>query len=84
MRLVKVDYIPRQVHDGPRKKVYKFVEDFLKSDMDYAKVVLDPGDYVRPESARQSFIRACKRFGYGVDVETRNGDIYLVRRSAEL
>lgn len=84
MRLVQVDSIPKKVNDVPKKSIRKFLEDFLKSDMDYAKVIFEPGEYVRVEGARQSFIRACKHFRYGIDVKTRGGDIYLVKRGVEL
>ena len=84
MRFVQVESIPKQINDAPRKRVYELLENFLKSDMDYALVVFDPGEYTRLESARQTFIRTCRHFGYGIDVKVRNGEIYLVRRGANL
>lgn len=84
MRFVKVESIPEPIYDAPRKHVYKLLEEFLASDMDYALLILEPGDYVRPESARQTLIRTCRHFRYGIDIKTRNGNLYLVRRGAEL
>ena len=82
MKFIEVSEIPeRKDYDGrPKKPVRKFIECFLLSDIRIARVILEDEDYARPEYARLSLNEACKRYGYPVEVKTRSGDIYLVRK----
>jgi hypothetical protein len=84
MRLVKVNSIPEKNTTHSRLDLIKMIEDFVMSDMDYAKVLLDTGEYSCAEYARSSLGQAIRRTGYPVDVKYRNGEIYLVRRSADV
>ena len=80
MKLVRVEEIPEVVNHTPKKQVNVMLSDFIASDMKYAKVEIEEGEYARIEYARQSLLQVCARCGYRVEVKTRNGEIYLAKK----
>lgn len=80
MKLVRVEEIPEVDKRRSKKMVSEMLANFVASDMKYAKVVLEEGDYSRVEHARHSLLKACTRDGYMIDVKVRSGDIYLAKK----
>lgn len=80
MRFEKIDHIPAKVPTRYKKDTYEMLDRFVKSDANFARVILDPGDYTRLESARQSLKESCQRHNLPVRVITRDGELYLSRQ----
>lgn len=79
MRLMRVEYIPEPTYADSKIPIHDILVDFLSSDMQYAKVIREPGDYVRSESARQTLQQACRRYNFPIKVLTRSGEIYIAK-----
>lgn len=82
MKLERIEAIPETVYGKPKMDLRGLLDEFLASDMQYAHVILDPGDYYRPEYARITLVEACRRYGYNIKVISRNGANYLAKRGA--
>lgn len=82
MRFVRVEDIPEMRRERNHNDVCMLIENFLASDMEYAKVVLDPGDYANAEYARQSLLQARRYRNYNVNIIVRNGEMYLARKDS--
>ena len=82
MKLVRVESIPEPNFKKTKENIFKIMEDFITSDMQYAEVVIEDGEYCRVESARQSLISAVKTYGFAINVMTRDGKLYLAKKEA--
>jgi hypothetical protein len=80
MKLVKVESIPETIYDHTRQRLRELLDDFLKSDMKYAQVILDVNDYGCIEYARSALVAARQRYGYHIDIMYRNGSLYVAKR----
>ena len=69
MKLLPVDVIPR----APKKKLQKFIDDFVKSEVPRVEIIYVPGEYQNGQSCYSSFYNAVKRSGYRIRV-TSVGD----------
>ena len=83
MKLVRVDEIPTPM---PANKNFNNVSDildnFLASDMKYAKVVWQPYGYANVDSARAALYQARRRQNYPLLIMHRNGELYLAKKGA--
>jgi hypothetical protein len=69
MRLVPIEKIPA----ASKKKLQKFIDDFVKSEVPRVEVTYAPGEYRNGRSCYSSFYTAAKRSGYRIRV-TSVGD----------
>ena len=69
MKLIPVDVIPR----APKKKLQKFIDDFVKSEVPRVEIIYAPGEYRNSHSCCSSFYNAVKLSGYKLRV-TSVGD----------
>lgn len=74
-----VDQLPPKSGYRPMKPMFLIMEEFIASGVRYAQIVLEDGDYSRPDNARNSITSVCKYYGYPLKVVTRAGELYLVR-----
>lgn len=86
MRFEKIDALPhRTMHiealqnKAPKHDLLGFLIDFIESDAEYAKVVIDSQDYKNTYSAYISLQCARKHHGLSVGIRTINGEVYLVK-----
>lgn len=79
MKFVKIDRIPERREKASKKPTREMLEEFLSADIKYASVVLEEGDYCRTESARCSLVNTINMCDYPIKVETRRGELFLVR-----
>ena len=64
MKLIPVDVIPR----APKKKLQKFIDDFVKSEVPRVEIIYAPGEYRNSRSCYSSFYKAVKLSGYKLRV----------------
>lgn len=64
----------------PKKNLTLFIEDFLKSDADVAKVTFSDLEYKSARIAYGCIVTCARRdFAGELNVKLRNGEVYLVR-----
>ena len=69
MKLIPIKKIPA----ASKKKLQKFIDDFVKSEVPRVEVIYAPGEYRNGHSCYSSFYKAAKRSGYRIRV-TSVGD----------
>ena len=69
MKLVPIEKIPA----ASKKKLQKFIDDFVKSEVPRVEIIYAPGEYQNGQSCYSSFYNAAKRSGYRIRV-TSVGD----------
>jgi hypothetical protein len=69
MRLVPIEKIPA----ASKKKLQKFIDDFVKSEVPRVEIIYAPSEYRNSNSCYSSFYMAAKRSGYRIRV-TSVGD----------
>ena len=80
---MKLEKANKDIVKGYRRtKLLRFLDDFIKSDMDCAKVVYAEGEYARSGSCFSALSVAIRRYNYGgiVGVMVRNKTVYLYRK----
>ena len=80
---MKLERANKDIVKGYRRtKVLRVLDDFIKSDMDCAKVVYEKGEYVKPGSCSNALSMAIKRYKYDsiVGVVTKNKTVYLYKK----
>ena len=81
--MIKLEKASNDIVKGYRRtKVLKVLDDFIKSDMDCAKVVYEECEYVKPGSCSNALSMAIKRYKYDsiVGVVTKNKTVYLYKK----
>lgn len=78
MKFVEVDRIPghTKVKQKPIKNV---LEAFVSSDVKYARVELEDGEYAIPSTAYSTLYSACLNYKLPLNVTFRGGNIYIFR-----
>ena len=64
MKLVPIEKIPA----ASKKKLQKFIDDFVKSEVPRAEIIYAPGEYRNSHSCYSSFYKAVKLSGYKLRV----------------
>ena len=78
MYLEKVDKVPKQRIYKPTK-LFKILDEFVKSEAPIAKVCYTEKEYKDVESVRNSFRASSKRYGFDhIQFVVRNNDLYMV------
>ena len=80
---MKLEKANKEIVKGYRRtKLLMFLDDFIESDMECAKVVYEEDEYVRPGSCSNALSMAIKRYKYDsiVGVMTRNKAVYLYKK----
>ena len=73
MKLIPVDVIPR----APKKKLQKFIDDFVKSEVPRVEIIYAPGEYRNSNSCYCSFYKAVKLSGYKLRVVGVGGRTFI-------
>ena len=71
MKFIPIEKIPA----APKKKLQKFIDDFIKSEVPRVEIIYAPGEYRNGHSCYSSFYKAARASGYklrviGVDDRT--------------
>ena len=83
MKLVRVGEIPgRTSSNKNRNNVVEVLDNFLASDMKFARVVWEPYGYANIDSARAALYQTRKQQHYRIDIFSRNGELYLAKKGA--
>lgn len=61
-------------------KVMAVLNEFSKSECDFAEIILEQGEYSSVQSAYSSIIASIKRFGYTFRVRMIRGNLYLDKK----
>lgn len=80
---MKLERASKEIVKGYRRtKLLRFLDDFIKTGEDCAKVVYEEGEYARPASCFSALSIAIRRYNYGsiVGVMVRNKTVYLYRK----
>ena len=80
---MKLEKASKDIVKGYRRtKLLRFLDDFIKTGEDCAKVVYEEGEYAKPGSCSNALSVAIKRYNYGgiVGVMVRNKTVYLYRK----
>lgn len=77
MKFVKVDEVPKRTR---KKKLQRFLDEFMDANIIAAKVDYDENDYSSLQSARSNIGKAIKLSGHPINIATVNGVLYLIRR----
>lgn len=83
MYFVKVAELPESNENCSKKDIRGLLEEFVKADIKYARVVMDDTEYSRVDSGRQSIQQSIKHYNFPVKVRTRRGVLYLERLTVE-
>ena len=73
MKLIPVDVIQR----APKKKLQKFIDDFVKSEVPRVEIIYAPGEYRNSHSCYSSFCTAVKLSGYKLRVVGVGGRTFM-------
>lgn len=81
MQLIEVEELPETERrlERDHKDMRSYLEQFMSMNTKVAWVIFEPHEYATVASARATLNRACRNYGYPIDVFVRNGDLYLVR-----
>lgn len=80
---MKLEKANKDIVKGYRKtKLLRFLDEFIASDMDCAKVVYAEGEYAKPGSCSNALSMAIKRYKYDsiIGVMTRDKAVYLYKK----
>lgn len=80
---MKLEKANKDIVKGYRRtKLLRFLDEFIASDMDCAKVVYAEGEYVKPGSCSNALSMAIKRYKYDsiIGVMTRDKAVYLFKK----
>ena len=80
---MKLEKASNEIVKGYRRtKLLRFLDDFIRGDMDCAKVVYEEGEYAKPGSCSNALSVAIKRYKYDsiVGVMTRDKAVYLYKK----
>ena len=80
MKLVRVEEIPEPDRTKPKNNLYGMLNEFLESDMTYAEIVLDHGDYCSIDSAKQTLFTTIKRHNLPIKLKSSHGILYLAKK----
>lgn len=80
MKLIerKMYDIPNRCRHYKKTKLYLFLESFMNSDMAVAEVTHQ--EYKDANSCSSSIAGSIKRYRFPVDVMTRKGHVYLIKK----
>ena len=76
MLFLEINEIPR-----PKKKLQKFLDDFIDSGFAFVEVIFSPNEYKDYKSCRSCMYMAAKRHKHNISVRTQNGAVYLVNNN---
>lgn len=82
MKLVKVDRIPdikQKEFKRPKQKIGPIIDEFIESDLRYAKVEFDDWEYVGPHSLYMSLVSHIVKRRVMIDVFIRGNNVYLAK-----
>ena len=80
---MKLEKASKEIVKGYRRtKLLRFLDDFIKTGEDCAKVVYEEGEYAKPGSCSNALSMAIKRYKYDsiVGVMTRDKAVYLYKK----
>lgn len=60
-------------------KLQTVLDEFMRSDAQAVRCLMDAGEYANIRSAQSSYHGAIKRLGYPIVARAINGDLYLIK-----
>ena len=84
MKLVAIDKLPvkdMSMHCHTRSKsIIDLCDDFLNMNIDYAQIIIAPGDYKNYMNASESIRKGVKRYAGPVQFRAINNELFLIRK----
>ena len=77
MKFIPVDKIP----PAPKKKLQKFIEEFINSHTPRAEIIFAPGEYCNPHSCYSSFYKAARISGYEIRITAVGNRTFIENRA---
>ena len=75
MKFVKVKELPKR----RKNSILIFLDEFMTSNIKFAKVEFSEKDYKTPSSCQSAFSKAIKAGGFPIIVKSINKEVYLIR-----